>query len=135
MHSTMTYSTYYPQELPTLLTKQTTTALQSITMQAPATTNLYGYNNPYSGSFSRGCNEPLLSPTIPQCQLSYGKILDAPIPISKKKFKNALISNTIGILIPPDQFVLPPLKGLKNVLIEITFQKYGLYSTGYKDVH
>lgn len=62
-------------------------------------------------------NEPLLSPTIPQCQLSYGKVLSAPIPISKKRFKIPLLSTVLGVLIPVDQFVMIPLKSLMNTLI------------------
>ena len=101
----------------------------------PNQTSLYGYSKPYSASFSKGMNEPLLSPTIPQCQLSYGHILQAPIPIQKKVFKVPFISSVMGVLIPVDQYLLIPLEALNNTLIELTLSPYAMYSTGCMDVH
>jgi len=77
----------------------------------------------------------MLSPTIPQCQMSYGRILSAPVPITTKVFRNILLSGVIGGLIPANQFALLPLASLNNTLIEITLNPYAMYSTGYKDVH
>lgn len=59
----------------------------------------------------------MLSPTIPQCQMSYGKILQAPVPVAQKVFKIPFLSCIMGVLIPVDQFVLIPLQALNNTLI------------------
>lgn len=118
MPSNMTYSTYYPS---TVSLQQVGInsggAIVQVNAKSPNTTNVFGYSKPYSSSFSRGMNEPFLSPTIPQCQLTYGQILQAPVPISKKTFKIPFISTVLGVLIPVDQFLLIPLKALNNTLI------------------
>jgi len=46
-----------------------------------------------------------------------------------------LISSICGVLIPPDQFKLIPLRALYNLLLEITLNPYAMFSTGYNDVH
>jgi hypothetical protein len=92
---------------------QNKTVVQSITNS----TNLFGYSKPFSSYFSRGCNEPMISPTIPQCQFSYGAITQSPVPVSTKVFKLPLLSGIIGALIPPDQFLLIPLQSLNNLLL------------------
>lgn len=51
----------------------------------------------------------MLSPTIPQCQMSYGKIQNYPVPVSKKRFRIPMPSSIVGINIPPDQFRLFPV--------------------------
>lgn len=68
-----------------------------------------GYSKPLSPDFSRGCFQPMISPTIPQCQMSYGKIQLYPTPVSKKRFRVPMASAICGINIPPDQFKLFPV--------------------------
>lgn len=41
--------------------------------------------------------------------MSYGRILDVPIPINKKRFRIPMASSIAGIHIPPDQFRLFPV--------------------------
>ena len=79
--------------------------------------NIIGYSRPYASHYSKGGSEPMISPTIPQCQLSYGKILPSPVPVGQKVFKMPLLSSIIGVLIPADQFLLIPLLTLNNLLI------------------
>lgn len=70
---------------------------------------IQGYGRPINPDFSRGCFEPLISPTIPQCQMSYGRIMDTPVPVYKKRFRIPMASSIAGIHIPPDQFRLFPV--------------------------
>lgn len=133
-----TYSTSTPNNLNFIqVTMNTPTVGQNkaVVQSIPNSTNLFGYAKPYSSYFSRGCNEPMISPTIPQCQFSYGAITNQPIPVLTKIFKLPLLSGVIGALIPPDQFLLIPLQSLNNLLLEITLNPYAMYSTGYSDVH
>lgn len=44
-----------------------------------------------------------------------------------------VLSAIIGVLIPPDQYKLLPLKTLMNLLLEITLNPYAMFSTGYMD--
>lgn len=59
----------------------------------------------------------MISPTIPQCQLAYGKITAKPLTVPARTFKIPLLSTIVGLLIPADQFVLIPLKTLNNFLL------------------
>lgn len=92
-----------------------------------------GYNNCYSPYTSKGTFEPLLSNTIPQCSMRNGVILPAPVPVRKRTFLMPVLSAVVGVLIPPDQYKLIPLKALMNLLLEVTLSPYGMFSTGYQD--
>ena len=92
-----------------------------------------GYCKPYSAPFCSGTNEPMISATIPQCQMSYGKVMSAPIPVTKRVFKTPLLSSIIGTLIPADQFFLIPCESLQNMIIELTLNPYAMYTTGRMD--
>lgn len=77
----------------------------------------------------------MISATIPQCQMTYGQILDSPIPIATKQFTFPLMSSLIGVLIPITQFMMIPLKVLNNLLIELTMNPYAMFSTGCQDIN
>lgn len=96
---------------------------------------LFGYKVPVNPRFAVGCNQPMLSPTIPQARFGYGKIMTTPMPIAVRTFKIPLISSVLGVLIPADQFLLIPLKTLYNMLLQVTLSPYAMFSTGYSDVH
>ena len=117
MPSHLTYSTYYPSTLP--INTLGLSAAQAVVVErdVPNSTSLFGYSKPYSSAFSKGMHEPIISPTIPQCQISYGAVLQAPVPVSKKKFKVPLLSGIMGVLIPVDQYLLIPLQALNNLLL------------------
>lgn len=61
---------------------------------------------------SKGAFPPLISPTIPQCQIQNGQILPHKIPVSTRTFRFPLISAIVGILIQPEQFIMIPMKAL-----------------------
>lgn len=77
----------------------------------------------------------MLSPTIPQCQMQNGLLLPHKVPVFTQLFRLPLISSICGILIPPDQFLLIPVKALYNLLLEITLSRFAMFTTGYCDVH
>lgn len=64
-----------------------------------------------------------------------GKILYAPIPLSRKTFRIPLISAILGILIPPDQFKLIPAASLKNLILQISLNPFAFFTSGYSDIH
>lgn len=76
----------------------------------------------------------MISPTIPQCQIKNGKILATKIPITRRIFKVPIISAIIGLLIPEDQFVLLPIRGLNDTQIGIILDKYAMFTSGYNDI-
>jgi hypothetical protein len=51
--------------------------------------NLTGFSVLNSPFFSKGVNEPFISPTIPQCQMQDGVILPQKIPVSRRAFKSS----------------------------------------------
>lgn len=59
----------------------------------------------------------MISATIPQCQLSYGNILQSKVPVLYRKFLIPFISSVMGILIPPESALLIPMKVLYQTLI------------------
>ena len=64
-----------------------------------------------------------------------GQINPWKIPIPNAELRLPLISTVCGVLIPPDQFLLIPMKALYNTLLEVTLSKYAFFTTGYCDVH
>lgn len=64
-----------------------------------------------------------------------GLILPKKVPVTDVMFRVPLISSICGILIPPDQFLLIPMKALYNLLIELTLSRYAMFTSGYSDVH
>lgn len=75
----------------------------------------------------------MLSNNIPQCSMRNGQILPVPLPVRKRTFLVPVLSAIVGVLIPPDQYKLLPLKSLMNFLMEITLSPYAMFSTGYSD--
>lgn len=66
----------------------------------PNVCSIQGFSNLFSPLFSKGTNEPFISPTVPQLQIYQGRILKQKIPVSERTFKIPLISAIIGLLIP-----------------------------------
>lgn len=64
-----------------------------------------------------------------------GMLLNKKVPVSSQLFRLPLISSICGVLIPPDQFLLIPIKALYNLLLEVTLSRYAMFTTGYCDVH
>ena len=64
-----------------------------------------------------------------------GAILSKPKPVNKKTFRVPLISSTLGMLIPPDQFQLIPAQALKDIILQITLSPFAMFTSGYSDVH
>lgn len=54
----------------------------------------------------------MISPTIPQCGMQNGNLTTTLMPIQAKRFYVPLISSVMGILIPPANYQLLPLKSL-----------------------
>jgi len=75
----------------------------------------------------------MISATIPQCQLSYGNILQSKVPVLYRKFLIPFISSVMGILIPPESALLIPMKVLYQTLIELTLSPFAFFTTGYQD--
>jgi hypothetical protein len=63
-----------------------------------------------------------------------GSIAQAKIPINRRTFKIPLLSATMGLLIPENQFVLLPLRALNDVLIEMTLDPFAMFTSGYNDI-
>lgn len=93
-----------------------------------------GFGNLQSPIFSRGVNEPFISPTVPQCQMRNGIILPQKIPIRTRTFKFPLISAILGLLIPKGQFVLLPLEALNDTIIEFTLDESAFFTSGFNDI-
>jgi len=64
-----------------------------------------------------------------------GMILPQPVPCYQKTFRMPLISGTIGIAIPPDQFQLIPAPSLKDITLQLSLNPYAFFTSGYSDVH
>lgn len=77
----------------------------------------FGFNSLFTPNFTRGTFEPMISPTVPQCQINNGYILSTKIPITQRKFKIPLISSILGVLIDPSQFKLIPLQSVSTLLL------------------
>ena len=83
----------------------------------PNNANNWGYNTLFSPATSKGNFPPMISPTIPQCQIQNGNLLPSKIPISTKNFKIPLLSSIVGVLIDPASFLMIPLKSLEQLLL------------------
>lgn len=94
----------------------------------------FGFQSLYTPFFTRGTFEPLISPTIPQCQINNGLISSSKFPIVQRKFKIPLISSVMGVLIDPSQYKLIPLQSLSTLLLEITLDPYAMFTSGYCDI-
>lgn len=88
----------------------------------------------YSPTFAKGVWEPFISPTVPQCQMLNGVILPQKIPVWRRTFKIPLLSATMGLLIPHQQFVLLPIRAFNDLYMELTIDPYAMFTSGYNDV-
>jgi hypothetical protein len=100
----------------------------------PNLPHLHGYTALNSPNYSKGVNEPYISPTVPQAQVMNGVIAQQKFPVARRTFKIPLISACIGMLIPESQFVLLPLKALNDLMIEMTIDNYAMFTSGYNDI-
>jgi hypothetical protein len=82
---------------------------------SPNIPSIYGYSTLYAPNFAKGVWEPFISPTVPQCQMLNGLILQSKIPIQRRTFKIPILSAVMGLLIPHDQFVLLPIRALNDL--------------------
>lgn len=64
-----------------------------------------------------------------------GKIIQSPVPLTRKTFRIPLISSILGVLIPPDQFQLIPASSVRDIILQITLNPYAFFTTGYCDVN
>ncbi len=94
----------------------------------------FGFNSLFTPFFTRGTFEPIISPTVPQCQINNGLVLQTKVPIVQRKFKIPLISSVLGILIDPSQYKLIPLQSISTLLLEITLDPYAMFTSGYCDM-
>lgn len=60
----------------------------------------------------------MISNTIPQAGMRNGNvILGTPLPVRRRTFLIPVLSAIVGVLIPPDQYKLLPLKAMMNLLL------------------
>lgn len=76
-----------------------------------------GYNTAYSPYTTRGVYEPLISNNIPQAWMRNGLLMPQPMPVRRRTFLIPVLSAVVGVLIPPEQYKLLPLKSLMNLLV------------------
>lgn len=62
-----------------------------------------------------------------------GRILPVWQPVALKRFIIPFISAVMGILIPTESYSLLPLKAFNNTIIELTLNRYAMFSSGYND--
>ena len=63
-----------------------------------------------------------------------GVILPQKLPVARRTFKIPLLSAVMGMLIPPQQFVLLPIRAFNDLYLELTIDPYAMFTSGYNDI-